>query len=115
MNFFSMILFNKLFSIYNECSGKYDEDSNEYRKCKQIQSFNNQLLEEFLKDNKILLEQYIKMLEDFENKDFILQMYSIQKKIDEEIEKYISPKEEMEFLIEYLDLNNLLIHSQIDR
>jgi hypothetical protein len=48
MGFFSMLLFNKLFFIHNECSIKFDKDSQEYKKCKELQEFNNILFNNFI-------------------------------------------------------------------
>lgn len=107
MNFFSMVLFHKLFSIYNECSKKYDKDSDDYKKCKEQIEFNDQLLQEFLQQNQNLLEQYIKMLENFQNQQFIIQMSIIQKKIDNEIEEYISIEEQMKFLKEFFEIEDI--------
>ena len=117
MNFFSMILFNKLFSLYNECSIKFEKDSDEYKKCKELQEFNNILFDKFLEQNQILLAQFLKMLEDSKNQKFLIDMYLIQKKIDDEIEQYISKDEQINFLIEFFEFDILFenIDNEFDR
>ncbi len=115
MSFFSMILFHKLFGIYSECSKKYEKDSYEYKKCKKLQEFNDNLYQRFLQDNLELLEQYIQMLDYFQNQRFLLQLYAIQKKIDNEIEQYISLDEQMEFLKEFFELDSICNDLEYDR
>lgn len=108
MGFFSMLLFNKLFSIHNECSIKFDKDSQEYKKCKELQEFDNMLFQNFIEKNQLLLSQYIKLLEDSNNQKFLMQMYSIQKKIDDEIEHYISQDEQIEFIKEFFKFEDMI-------
>lgn len=108
MGFFSMLLFNKLFSIHNECYIKYDKDSQEYKKCKELQEFNNILFQNFIEKNQLLLSQYIKLLEDSNNQKFLMQMYFIQKKIDDEINQYISQDEQIEFLKEFFKFEDMI-------
>lgn len=115
MNLFSMVLFHKLFSIYNECSKKYEVDSPEYKKCKKLKNFNDKLFQEFLEQNQKLLEEYLNMLKSFENQKFIMQMYIIQKKIDDEIEEYLTLEEQMEFLKEFFDIEILINDFEMDR
>ncbi|MEA2019782.1 MAG: hypothetical protein U9N59_15185 [Campylobacterota bacterium] len=102
-----MVLFHKLFSIYSECSKKYEKDSHEYKKCKELKNINDQSFQEFLDKNQQLLEQYIEMLENFHNQQFLMQMNIMQKKIDDEIENYISFDEQMEFLKEFFEIKVL--------
>lgn len=108
MGFFSMLLFNKLFSLHNECSIKYDKDSQEYKKCKELQEFNNMLFQNFIDKNQLLLSQYIKLLENEQNQKFLMQMYFIQKKIDDEINQYISQDEQIEFLKEFFKFEDMI-------
>jgi hypothetical protein len=108
MGFFSMLLFNKLFFIHNECFIKYNKDSQEYKKCKELQEFNNILFQNFIEKNQFLLSQYIKLLEDSNNQKFLMQMYSIQKKIDDEINQYISQDEQIEFLKEFFKFEDMI-------
>ena len=115
MNFFSMMLFRELFSIHNECSKNHSKDSDEYKKCKELKQFNTELLQKFLDKNKELLKQYVTMLEDFQNQQSLLQMYSIQQKIDQEIYQYISQEEQNEFIIEYFNLKDLLKEYEFGR
>ena len=115
MGFFSMLLFNKLFSIHNECSIKYDKDSQEYKKCKELQEFDNMLFQNFIEKNQLLLSQYIKLLEDSNNQKFLMQMYSIQKKIDDEIEHYISQDEQIEFIKEFFKFEDMINEFEVDR
>ncbi len=115
MGFFSMLIFNKLFSIHNECSIKFDKDSQEYKKCKELQEFNNILFQNFLEKNQLLLSQYIKLLEDSNNQKFLMQMYFIQKKIDDEINQYISQDEQIEFLKEFFKIEDMINEFDINR
>lgn len=104
MNIISMIIFQKLFSVQRECSLKYDKDSGEYKKCKELQQFSDQLFEEFLEQNKDLLEQYIQMLEEFENQKFLMHLYLIQEKISDEIDNYLPYDEQVRFLQEFFEV-----------
>ena len=115
MNFFSMVLFHKLFSIYDECSKQYEVDSPEYKKCTKLQELNNQLFKDFLKQNQDLLDEYITMLRDCENKQFLMQMSRMQKKINDEIEEYLTFEEQMEFLKEFFDIEILINDFEMDR
>jgi hypothetical protein len=115
MGFFSMLLFNKLFSIHNECSIKYDKDSQEYKKCKELQEFNNILFQNFIEKNQLLLSQYIKLLEDCNNQKFLMQIYFIQKKIDDEINQYILPDEQIEFIKEFFKFEDMINEFDINR
>ena len=115
MGFFSMLLFNKLFSIHNECYIKYDKDSQEYKKCKELQEFNNILFQNFIEKNQLLLSQYIKLLEDSNNQKFLMEMYSIQKKIDDEINQYISIDEQIEFLKEFFKIEDMINEFEVNR
>jgi hypothetical protein len=115
MGFFSMLLFNKLFFIHNECSIKFDKDSQEYKKCKELQEFNNILFQNFIEKNQLLLSQYIKLLEDFNNQKFLMEMYFIQKKIDNEINQYISQDEQIEFLKEFFKFEDMINEFDINR
>lgn len=108
MGFFSMLLFNKLFSLHNECSIKFDKDSQEYKKCKKLQEFDNMLFQNFIEKNQLLLSQYIKLLEDSNNQKFLMQMYVIQKKIDDEINQYISQDEQVEFIKEFFKFEDMV-------
>jgi hypothetical protein len=115
MNFFSMMLFHKLFSIYSECSQKHDKESDEYKKCKEIKLFNDLLLQEFLQQNQELLAQYLELLEDEKIKELTLQMSICKKKIDDEIDQYLSYEEQMEFFIKYFNLEELFKEFEFDR
>ena len=114
MGFFSMLLFNKLFLLHNECSIKFDKDSQEYKKCKELQEFNNMLFQNFIEKNQLLLSQYIKLLEDSNNQKFLMQMYFIQKKIDDEINQYISIDEQIEFLKEFFKFEDMINEFEIN-
>ena len=50
---------------------------------------------------KVSLKEYMALLEDSTNQEFLYKMHLIQKKIDEEIENYISKEEQISFLIEF--------------
>lgn len=115
MGFFSMLLFNKLFSIHNECSIKFDKDSQEYKKCKELQEFDNILFQNFIEKNQLLLSQYVKLLEDSNNQKFLMQMYFIQKKIDDEINQYISQDEQIEFIKEFFKFEDMINDFEVDR
>jgi hypothetical protein len=114
MGFFSMLLFNKLFSLHNECSIKFDKDSQEYKKCKELQEFDNMLFQNFIEKNQLLLSQYIKLLENEQNQKFLMQMYLIQKKIDDEINQYISQDEQIEFLKEFFRFEDMINEFEIN-
>lgn len=115
MSLFSVIIFHQLFSVYGECSIKFDKDSDEYMDCKKALQLSDKIFEEFLEKNQSLLKEYIEMLENFKNQEFLYQMHKIQKDIDEQIDKYISKEEQLDFISDYFSFNDLLEEIEFNR
>ncbi|PPK57334.1 hypothetical protein B0F89_1508 [Malaciobacter marinus] len=115
MSLFSVIIFHQLFSIYGECSIKFEKNTEEYEDCMRTLQLNEKIFEEFLEKNQTLLKEYIEMLENFKNQEFLYQMHLIQKKIDEEIDNYISKEEQLNFISEYFSFKQLINESEFIR
>jgi len=115
MSIFSVIVFHQLFSIYGECSIKFEKDTDEYEDCMKTKDFCEKLFDDYLDKNQLLLKEYMALLEDSKNQEFLYKMHLIQKKIDEEIDMYISKEEQMDFISEYFRFYELLDDNEFGR
>lgn len=115
MSIFSVMIFHQLFSIYGECSIKFEKDTDEYEDCMKRKDFCENLFEDYLEKNQTFLKEYMALLEDSKNQEFLYKMHLIQKKIDEEIDMYISKEEQLEFISEYFSFNKLIYDLDFDK
>lgn len=115
MSIFSVIIFHQLFSIYSECSIKFDKDTDEYEDCMKRKDICEKLFDDYLDKNQILLKEYMALLENSKNQEFLYKMHLIQKKIDEEIDSYISKEEQLDFISEYFSFNKLIYDLDFDK
>lgn len=77
MSIFSVMIFHQLFSIYSECSIKFEKDTDEYEDCMKRKDFCENLFEDYLEKNQTFLKEYMALLEDSKNQEFLYKMHLI--------------------------------------
>ena len=85
MNIFAMLVFEKMMGFSSGCKN-YKEDTEEYKKCIKAQILANEHFEKFKQENKELLENFLKLIEEDSSKIVMANLYYIYNKIDDDID-----------------------------
>lgn len=101
MSLFSLLVFDYLLEAKDKCKS-YKVNGIDYKRCVKLQKISDEIFELFTADRKILMEQYYSLLEDTKVQEFINIQMNIQKRLDDDMDKYIDSIDQSNILNEFV-------------